>query len=284
MNDNVFKLLEKYKKAKTIEEKALIAIKLPNYYSLEGVEHWNNYSLNDIKGEKWKPIISMEIIYEISNMGRVKRLQRETINNNGKISLKEKIMATGITPTGYPQITLTNSGIRNSIPNHIIVFNHFNGIPEFDYEINHIDGNKKNSCCWNLEGVTHAENMALAGAMKLSKQRGETSTMSKLTDELVLDIYNNKKTCKELAVLYNIAESTIANIRTGKTWKHLTGKKYNKKWLNLTDEQIIDIFLDKGRCIDIAKKYGITREHAGRIRLGKYHGELTKPYLKYKKT
>ena len=53
--------------------------------------------------------------------------------------------------------------------------------------------------------------------------KGITQGSSKLTEEQVLDIFNNHTDSNvELGRKYNVDNSTIWYIRKGKTWKHIT--------------------------------------------------------------
>lgn len=97
--------------------------------------------------EIWKDIEDYEGLYQISNLGRVKRVK------TGRI-LK------GIKDTpGYLQVGLCKKGIRNAHRIHRLVAEAF--IPNLDNkrEINHIDEDKTNNSIDNLEWVTRKENI-----------------------------------------------------------------------------------------------------------------------------
>lgn len=64
-----------------------------------------NYSkINEI----WKPIEGYENFYEISNLGRIRSLDRLTSNSFGAFVRKGKILKPGINRTGYKYILLTD--------------------------------------------------------------------------------------------------------------------------------------------------------------------------------
>ncbi|MFT3705661.1 MAG: NUMOD1 domain-containing DNA-binding protein [Agriterribacter sp.] len=46
---------------------------------------YQNTSISNMPGEKWKAIPALEGYYTISNLGRVKRLERDTITSNGQL-------------------------------------------------------------------------------------------------------------------------------------------------------------------------------------------------------
>lgn len=95
-----------------------------------------------IKGEIWKAIGGK---YEVSNKGRLRK--------DGFKHLRPHVHK-----TGYVYICI--AGERKLI--HRLVIEAFQGrIPE-GYETNHKDGNKLNNSLYNLEVVTHSENMSHA--------------------------------------------------------------------------------------------------------------------------
>ena len=94
--------------------------------------------------EKWKDVQGYEGLYQISNLGRVKR--------NGTI------LHQSLNTYGYCQVSLCNNGdIKNHLV-HRLVANEFLPNPERHPQVNHIDGNKKNNAVTNLEWCTQAEN------------------------------------------------------------------------------------------------------------------------------
>lgn len=114
--------------------------------------------------EVWKDIEGYEGLYQVSNLGRVKSVTRETpfTNRWGQRitrTRKEFIMKPKKQYNGYLVICLRNNGGRYfSI--HRLVANAFIPNPENKPQIDHIDGNKENNCVDNLHWVTAAENAA----------------------------------------------------------------------------------------------------------------------------
>lgn len=61
------------------------------------------------------------------------------------------------------------------------------------------------------------------GHVPRGRPLGEKSGRSKLTNEQVLEIYNNRSnSLSQAGHLYGVNKTTIASIRSGKTWTHLT--------------------------------------------------------------
>lgn len=104
--------------------------------------------------EEWRDIKGYEGLYQVSNAGRVRSLDREV---KGKF-LKGKVLSCYSKHT-YPVVALCNAEGKKCVRVHRIVAeafleNYYN-LPE----VNHIDGNKNNNCVENLEWCTRTENV-----------------------------------------------------------------------------------------------------------------------------
>ena len=109
--------------------------------------------------EIWKDIKGFEGIYRVSNLGRVKSLERFKKGKNGSlVTVKEKILKPGLAH-GYYQVELCKNSIRKFYMVHRLVWEAFNShIPE-GYEINHLDERPVNNALSNLSLVTRKENI-----------------------------------------------------------------------------------------------------------------------------
>ena len=110
--------------------------------------------------EIWKDIEGYEGLYQVSNMGRVKSVER-TIWNSGKGCYKtvhERILKAEINNSGYLLVGLSKGGKVKLCSIHRLVAEAF--IPNIDNLpcINHKDENKVNNHMENLEWVTYKEN------------------------------------------------------------------------------------------------------------------------------
>jgi len=110
--------------------------------------------------EIWKPVKNYEGYYEVSNLGRVKRLERIQVYSDGRTqTLKEHICKGSVTTCGYLRIALTKNKKRIGKYIHTLVAQAFIPNPNNLHEVNHKDYNKKNNCVDNLEWCTHQENV-----------------------------------------------------------------------------------------------------------------------------
>ena len=109
--------------------------------------------------EIWKDIKGYECLYQVSNFGRVKSIERYVNTHGGsKRIVPEKIMKQVIDNTGYYTVSLwkNNTHIRPHV--HRLVIETF--IPNLykKSQVNHKDGNKLNNNVDNLEWCTPQEN------------------------------------------------------------------------------------------------------------------------------
>ena len=109
----------------------------------------------------WKSIKGYEGIYEISNLGRVKSLER--LDTMGR-RIEERIMKCQLNKDGYLNITLSNKGCKKTYLLHRLVAMHFVDNPNGYNEINHIDTDPSNPVASNLEWCTRKYNVNYADA------------------------------------------------------------------------------------------------------------------------
>lgn len=107
--------------------------------------------------------LGYEGLYQVSNLGRIKRLSRTAENKgtySGKYVYKEKILTPrkNINRAGYYEISLYKNGKEKRHKLHRLVAETFIKNPYNKPQINHISGNKDDNSIYNLEWVTDKEN------------------------------------------------------------------------------------------------------------------------------
>lgn len=108
----------------------------------------------------WKPVVGYEDIYEVSNQGNVRSLNRKIIENNTnkERDIKGKDLSIANSKRGYRVVVLCKEGTEKMRNVHQLVAEAFIANPENKPCINHKDFNRLNNYVNNLEWVTYAEN------------------------------------------------------------------------------------------------------------------------------
>lgn len=172
--------------------------------------------------EIWKNIENYEGLYQVSNLGRVKSLERKVKGKAGYYKvIKEKILNPTLNNNGYHLVKLSKQSKCKGITVHRLVANAF--IPNIDNkeQVNHIDGVKTNNRVSNLEWNTRSENMCHADNIGLRNIKGSKHVKSKLTEKQVLDIRESTLKGVELAKIYDVRPQLISKIKRRKLWKHI---------------------------------------------------------------
>lgn len=114
--------------------------------------------------EMWKDIQGYEGLYQVSNLGRVKKLKRTIITkDNRKLSYNEIILKPIINSKGYYRVMLIDiSGNRKRFFVHRLVATEFCNKNEKCNIVNHKDCNPLNNNYLNLEWVTQKDNIRYA--------------------------------------------------------------------------------------------------------------------------
>lgn len=167
--------------------------------------------------EIWKDVSGFEGIYKVSNKSRIMSLPRKSVPN--KVILKQVVST-----NGYLVVNL--SGIV--CYSHRIIAKEFIPNPENKPQVNHKNGIKNDNRLYNLEWVTHQENIQHGhdlGLWKYADSKGENHNSCKLTDQDVLNIRSLYKsgsfTHKEIAKAYDIGRRQIGKIINRKAWTHI---------------------------------------------------------------
>lgn len=169
-----------------------------------------------MKNEIWKPIKGFEGKYLVSDLGRIKSLPNRT--RKTELILKPQNQT-------YSFIDLCKDGKVKKMTIHRIVAMNFLDNPEDKPQVNHINGDKLDNRVVNLEWSTRSENVKHSYTTGLNSSVGSKNSQCKLTEKEAIEIYNSKARTKDLSIQYNITQSTICDIRKGRSWTHVTINK-----------------------------------------------------------
>ena len=111
--------------------------------------------------EIWKDVKSYEGLYQVSNFGNVRSLDREIpafILNQEKVTRIGKVLKPQVSNAGYEVVAFSKSGITKRFLVHRIVGKAFLKNEEQKEQINHKNGIKIDNVLKNLEWATRSEN------------------------------------------------------------------------------------------------------------------------------
>lgn len=110
--------------------------------------------------EIWKMINGYEGFYQVSNLGRVRSLQRWVDHKPGQYRLvKERILTPSVDNAGYLHVRLAKDGVYKLFKVHRLVAKHFLDDYSESKTINHKNHNRWDNSVENLEMMTLEDNV-----------------------------------------------------------------------------------------------------------------------------
>lgn len=174
--------------------------------------------------EIWKPIKGYEGYYEISNMGRVKSLERMvpySVSGFFRKQYKFYLKAVG-DGYGYLFVCLHKKGIKKYKKIHQLVASAFVRGERDGLQVNHKNGIITDNSPENLEWVTPRENTLHAIEVLGKRRDKENHWKHKITIAQVEEMRELYKTGKysqvELAKRYGIHRGQLSKICNHKAW------------------------------------------------------------------
>jgi DNA-binding transcriptional regulator YiaG len=163
-------------------------------------------------------------MYQVSNLGRIRSLDRYVGYKNNKLRLfPGKILNQTIITNGYYKVVLSkNSKMKNYSVHRLIILSFLSNPNNYEFA-NHKDGNKLNNNVDNLEWCNRSQNQIHAYRNGLQKvKHGKDVNGSKLTEEMVKIIRKSITLSQyELANIFGVCQQTISDIQKLKRWKYL---------------------------------------------------------------
>lgn len=175
--------------------------------------------------ETWKDVPGWEDIYQVSNKGRVRSLDRFIFSSKWKHGFQHqtgKILKPGThKKSGHQIIIFTKPGTKKSLWVHSLVAQAFIGPRPDGLQVCHNDGNPKNNHVENLRYGTQKENSADSirhGTARALKGHENPNAKLSLRQVRFLRKSRKQKSIREWALYYEISPTTVCSIISGRSY------------------------------------------------------------------
>jgi hypothetical protein len=188
--------------------------------------------------EIWKDIEEYKGLYQVSNNGRIKSLERVV---DGKLGSKRLILEQILVPLkltrGYLGVRLYKDHKGKTFKIHRLVAKAFIENVDKQEQINHKDGVKSNNNVVNLEWVSNRVNMnhALENNLVSSGTKRHNAALNKELLSTIQPLLNCGLTSCQISLIFGLDRFPMSKIITGKAYINETPvfvirNKFNKKW------------------------------------------------------
>lgn len=163
--------------------------------------------------ERWLPVVGYEGLYEVSDLGRVRRLWRK-----GPKPLKQNLKPE------YLGIILWRNGEGWTVLVHILVARAFLGPRPEGHQVCHGPAGKLDNRLVNLSYGTASKNHGADMHRDGTIQMGVRHVRAKLTDEIVRECRRRAAAGEAKAALareFGVHNRTMRDAVTGVHWKHV---------------------------------------------------------------
>jgi uncharacterized protein (DUF433 family) len=176
--------------------------------------------------ERWKPIPGYEGSYEVSDLGRVRSLDRRMPNRRWPSTQHTRLVRGGVLkPTERSDGYLSVGLCGKSRLVHRLVLSAFAGPCPTGQQTRHLNGcradNRAANLCWGTPGENTSDRFAHG-----TVPQGECVAASRLTADEVRVIVKRIQSGhgqQRIADDYGVSLAEINNIARGKVWKSVTG-------------------------------------------------------------
>lgn len=189
--------------------------------------------------EVWKDVQEYEGLYQVSNQGRVRSLDRQVKNRNGIATKKGKILSLPIVNKQYRKVSLWKDNKGKMMLVHRLVAKAFLPNPNNLPEVNHKDENPSNNAVDNLEWCGRLYNANYGTAIKrASEKRKGVPIGEKAIEQYTIDgeFVRRYDSALKAAEAINGNNSGICKCANG---KYKTACGYVWRWEDERSEKVV---------------------------------------------
>lgn len=175
-----------------------------------------------MNSEIWRDVFGYESVYQVSNIGRVKRIAPYRNTYVGRL------LTLNLDNGGYLRVHLSKNGKSINRSVHQLVLEAFVHPRSRGLQGRHLNGDKLDNRLTNLRWGTRSENQKDSirhGTKFQPNTSGSNSGMAKLNESQVRQIrelYKAKRhTQEQIGNMFNVKGPTISQIVNRKRWKHV---------------------------------------------------------------
>jgi hypothetical protein len=176
-----------------------------------------------MNNENWKPVVGYEGLYEVSDQGNVRSVDRWV---NGRFCIRRypgKLLSKVLDKDGYYYVTLSANSKRRQGVVHRLVAAAFIGPCPDGCQVRHKNAIRTDCRPFNLEYGTAQDN-ANDRQKHGNTCRGSSCGTSKLSENQVLQLkqlHSEGASYKYLSELFSITSGMVGHILNGRAWKHI---------------------------------------------------------------
>lgn len=175
--------------------------------------------------EKWRPVGGYVGYYEVSNIGRVRSVDRLITYKDGRVGkFIGKVLKSGANKKGYPIVYLSKNSKKFTVTIHRLVAMAFIKKIDGKNQVNHIDGIKDNNNVTNLEWCNNSENQlhAFRNGLKTPERGSDryNSVINELTAKKVKKLLL-RMSANKVSIKTGVSIHIVKDILRNRSWRHV---------------------------------------------------------------
>ncbi len=166
--------------------------------------------------EEWRSIVGYENIYEVSNLGRVRRC-----DHHYKSHCRGHFLRPSTTPNGYHRVTLYNNHKKCYRSVYALVIEAFLGPRPDGFHVDHKDGNKTNDSDTNLEYVSPQENIrrSIIRNLRVHGKRRVDASLNEIDVRRIRELSRQGLSRVQVSRMFSVSAPHISQIVHCRKWK-----------------------------------------------------------------